>query len=258
MHIFICHSSEYGPLEANIRICENNGFGIELSDFSHISKLDDITLIKNISEKIANITARAIHAPYLGIDPVSNDTAIRETSIHCYQKVYETAAFLKVRHIICHPAYDPDMFYPLAWIKETRRFWSAFLTDKDPEVHFHLENVMDSSPEMLRDLVAQVNQPNLNINLDIGHVNVYSKIELTEWISTLGKMIGYVHLHHNHAAEDEHIGLGRGNIPLPQVLDKLQKQSPKAIWAIEAGGAGTLQSIRWLGQHGYIKHEIRD
>ncbi len=256
MNIFICHSSTFGPLEDTVRLCEDNRFGLELSDFSRIDALHDSSIIRYAREQMEKIIHRAIHGPYLGIDPVSKEAMTRNTSIRCYQKVYDIAVALQINHIILHPAYNPDVFSPHDWIEEMSIFWSNFLIGKSPDVRFHLENVMDAGPEMLLQLVSQVNQLNLDINLDIGHVHVYSKSSLSKWISTLGNKIGYVHLHDNHGKEDEHLGLGRGNAPLLAACRQLHKQSPRAVWAVEAGGTGTMQSLYWLHEHGFISHEI--
>jgi len=59
-----------------------------------------------------------------------------------------------------------------------------------------------------------------------------------------------VHIHDNHGETDEHLGLGKGNIPLEAVFSDLKKHSPDAIWALEAEGDGLLQSIRWLKDKG--------
>jgi len=254
--IFVCHSSKFGPLEDTVRLCQANRFGLELSDFSRIEALHDGCLINDVQEQLINILHRAIHGPYLGIDPVSKEAMVRETSIRCCQKVYDIAVALQINHIILHPAYNPEVFSPPDWIDKMSIFWSGFLKGKSPDIHFHLENVMDAGPEMLLQLISQVNQVNLDINLDIGHVHVYSRSSLSEWISFLGNRIGYVHLHDNHGKEDEHLGLGRGNVPLTDACRELQIHSPGAVWAVEAGGAGTMQSLYWLQEHGFIGHEI--
>ncbi len=253
VNLFICHSSEFDSLEAIVRICETNRYGIELSDFARSDTLEDRELIKRTADKIAGISRRAIHGPYLGIDPVHRNAAVRETSIRCYERVYDLAVHLKAAHVILHPAYNPALYAPDEWIAETSRFWSSFLADKTPDIGFHLENVMDAGPDMLWQLVTQINRPNLDINLDIGHVHVYSKAALGEWISVSGAKIGYTHLHDNHGKVDEHIGLGWGNIPLSGALRELRAHCPDAVWSIEAGGPGTEQSLLWLQQQGFIE-----
>lgn len=249
---YICQSSKFGSLEDTVRLCETNGYGIELSDFSDIAVLSDSSLIRTIACRINRITGRALHGPYLEMNPVSEDIIVRNNTLNCFRMVYDRACDLQIKHIILHPVFNPLVFSPQEWIKKSVVFWKEYLKGKSAEIHFHLENVMDAGPEVLLELVKRVNQPNLDINLDIGHVHAYSKVPLPTWISTIGQRIGYVHLHDNNGQADEHIGLGQGNLPLEEVCRFLQYYAPEAIWAIESGGIGTTQSLTWLYQHGFI------
>ncbi len=254
--LYICHSSEFCTLEDTAHLCKSNGFGIELSDFSNMMVLSDSNRIQIIASCIHQITGRAMHGPYLGMDPVSEDVAVSDSTIKCFNEVYNTAHRLNVRHVILHPVFNPLVFSLQTWIKRSVSFWGTFLEDKSPDVCFHLENVMDSGPEILCALVSEVNRPNLDINLDIGHVHAYAKTPLLKWISSLGPKIGYVHLHDNHGQKDEHIGLGQGNLPLKEVCQSLQYYAPAAIWAIESGGIGRIQSLSWLYQHEFINQSL--
>ena len=69
----------------------------------------------------------------------------------------------------------------------------------------------------------------------------------------LGSRIGYVHLHDNQGKEDEHLGLGRGSIPMVETLHCLQECCPQAVWAIEAHELGIEQSIEWLDARGFLE-----
>lgn len=254
--LYICHSSEFCTLEDTAHLCKSNGFGIELSDFSNMMLLSNTNRIQTIAGCIDQIPERAMHGPYLGMDAVSEDAAVSDSTIKCFNEVYNTAHCLNVRHIILHPAFNPLVFSPQIWLRRAVSFWEAYLKDKSPDIRFHLENVMDADPEILYALVSEVNRPNLDINLDIGHVHAYAKTPLLKWISSLGPKIGYVHLHDNHGQIDEHIGLGEGNLPLKEAFQSLQYYAPAAIWSIESGGIGRTQSLAWLYQHGFIEQAL--
>ena len=73
----------------------------------------------------------------------------------------------------------------------------------------------------------------------------------------MGKRIGYVHLHDNHGENDEHLGLGQGNIPMKEICHALEQYAPDAIWAIEAEGKDVLQFLEWLHEHGFIKNKLK-
>ncbi len=109
--------------------------------------------------------------------------------------------------------------------------------------------MLEEGPSVLCGILDQVNNPNLHANLDIGHAHCNSCTPVLQWIESLGNRIGYVHLHDNHGELDEHLGLGKGNIPMQDVCRTLEECSPDAIWAIEAEGDGILESLEWLDKH---------
>jgi len=61
-----------------------------------------------------------------------------------------------------------------------------------------------------------------------------------------------VHLHDNRGEQDEHLGLGKGSIPVEIVCQALEEHAPHAVWAIEAEGDGVRQSLDWLVSHGFL------
>jgi len=58
-----------------------------------------------------------------------------------------------------------------------------------------------------------------------------------------------------HGETDEHLGLGKGNISLVEVLAALKEYAPNAIWAIEANLDDMEDSILWLKEKGLCMGE---
>lgn len=251
--IFLSHHPQFSPLSEIVALCQSNGFGIELAAFSNIEIVNNPTQIDFHQAVISSVPQRSIHGPYLDLYWGSPDKAMREKTQRCFERVYQTSLRLKARHIIFHHNYDPSSCTSVQWLKYSREFWQKYLAGKSTEIQIHLENVMDESPELLSELVRQVARPNLNIALDIGHVHAYSKKPLLEWIEVLRNQIGYVHLHDNHGLEDEHLGLGEGNLPLIETMKALNFYAPDAIWSLESGGARIYRSIEWLVENGYTR-----
>ena len=116
----------------------------------------------------------------------------------------------------------------------------------------YLENMLEEGPSVLCGILDQVDNPNLHANLDIGHAHCNSTTPVVQWVASLGDRIWYVHLHDNNGDDDEHLGLGQGNILIQHVCDALEEYAPDAIWAIEAEGPGVLQSLEWLDKHRFL------
>lgn len=61
----------------------------------------------------------------------------------------------------------------------------------------------------------------------------------------------HVHLHNNVGDWDLHDPLGKGTIPMEQVLDTLLEQCPTATYTIE--NQDCAPSLDWLAQRGYLE-----
>ncbi len=247
--LFLSHHPQFSPLSEIVSLCQADGFGIEMSAFSELEIVNDPAQVGIHLKAISGIAGRSLHGPYLDLYPGSPDRSMRRQTFGYFDKVYQAALVLDARHIIFHHNYDPSACTPHEWLTNSRNFWLTFLESKAGDITIHLENIMDDSPEMIIELVRSLNCPYFDVALDIGHVHTYSRRTLSYWIGQLQEMIGYVHLHDNYGSMDEHLGLGKGNIPLIETLDNLNFFAPGAVWAIEAGGPRMLQSIEWLKHH---------
>ena len=89
------------------------------------------------------------------------------------------------------------------------------------------ENIFEEAPETLRMLVKEINSPNLGVCFDTGHFNLFSKVPLEKWFEEIGDNIIEVHLHDNTGSNDDHLGIGDGNIDF-DLFFSLLKNSPLA------------------------------
>ena len=75
-----------------------------------------------------------------------------------------------------------------------------------------------------------------------------------DWIKTLNKRIGYMHMHNNHGkistvSNDEHNGFYDGTIDMKKVMRLVKKHCPKAIMAIETGFNDAEEAIIFLKKY---------
>ena len=115
----------------------------------------------------------------------------------------------------------------------------------------YLENVMENSPELLRDIVTGVNDRRLRACLDVGHAFSHGPgAPLTEWIDALAPYLAHVHIHSNDGGTDRHLPLGEGKIPMRRIIDRILTLAPEATFTVENMFAAT--SIAWLREKDYI------
>ena len=119
---------------------------------------------------------------------------------------------------------------------------------------YALENVMDETPQLMTDIVRQVDDPRLGLCLDVGHANTCaSRTPPMEWIAPMAPYLRHVHLHNNVGDWDLHSSLGEGSIPMQQILAALLEQCPASTWTIE--NQDCAPSLAWLAQQGYLSEE---
>ena len=111
--------------------------------------------------------------------------------------------------------------------------------------------MLEWDPALLADLIDAIGRPWVDVNLDVGHVHCNSKAGMESWVRVLGRRIGYVHLHDNHGAEDEHLAFGKGTLPMRETLLMLEEASPSAPWCVEVNTECLEESLQWLERNGF-------
>ena len=72
-----------------------------------------------------------------------------------------------------HGGYTPWFKYPVWYVSQSIAFWKEFLKE-DPGVDIMLENVLETTPDLIVDIVEGINDPRFRMCFDVGHINAYS------------------------------------------------------------------------------------
>lgn len=237
-------------IEQVLPLVKQHGLGIELSSFSHPPLLEHPdALVKQHQQWLEGFNgARSIHGAFFHLIPGAIDPLIRQATATRMRQAVGFAQAINARHLIFHHGYYARARFDAAWVARSAAFWRDILTLVPDCLTIHLENAHEISPDLQLALIDEVNDPRLGICLDIGHAHAFSQRTVTDWITTLGRRITYVHLHDNDGSGDQHLALGKGTIPLVDVLTALDTHAPQATWMIETEAAS---SLRWLADHGY-------
>lgn len=239
-------------------LCVANHWGIEIQSFydpDFIRRTPDAIPIHR--QAIEKIELRSLHGPFGDLCPGSFDSMVRDVARNRFEMAYDIAVQLDITNIVLHHGYVPGTSSPAGWLSRCTHFWKDFLDSKSAEMKFHVENMLESDPYLLSDVIESINKENVDVCLDIGHAHCHSKIPVVKWIEIFRTHIGYVHLLDNFGEKDEHLGLGEGNIPMVDVCNALCEYAPDAIWAIEAEGLGIQKSLVWLEENGFIEHKTK-
>lgn len=166
-----------------------------------------------------------LHAPFFDLNIGARDSRIRHVSFERLIWALEAAAILKSTIVVIHPGYGPWVlshnFEP--WLKRATPMLHK-LCEHAASLNLKIafENIYDSKPDDLLQLIQTVNVPHAGICFDVGHFNVFSKLPMSEWLDKIGNHIFECHLHDNDRSADQHLSVGDGNIDYGPLRDWLQ------------------------------------
>ncbi|MBR5572794.1 MAG: sugar phosphate isomerase/epimerase [Oscillospiraceae bacterium] len=228
------------------------GLGVELAQFCTAWNMDERFSetdreVQETRQGIANIT---LHGPFNELFPCAIDKKARELAALRYGQAIDLAKRYGAKKVILHGGYNPWIYYPEWYVSESTVFWKDFLSKRDDNVTVVLENVLETEPQWLVDIVRGVDDPRLRLCLDIGHVNAYSKVPLTDWLALWAPYVGHFHIHNNDGSEDRHGGLREGNIPMKEFLLRAEELCPAATYTLELLQAEP--SVQWLIENGLL------
>lgn len=221
------------------------GLGIEIAQYCTAWNMDDEfrqvdPVVRKTLKGIGNCV---LHGPYNELFPCAIDRRARALAAERYRQAIDLAKRYGAGKVIIHGGYHPWIYYPVWYVEQSVLFWKDFLKE-DPGVQIVLENVLETEPQWLLDIVRGVDDPRLRLCLDVGHVNAYSGIPVTDWLEQWAPWISHFHIHNNDGSADTHSSLDQGTIPIRELLDRAQTLCPEATYTLEL--TETEKSVRWL------------
>ena len=225
------------------------GLGVELAQFCLAENMDKTPPDVQASLDAAlEVPRRVLHAPFAELCPAAIDPLVREIA---KQRFLQAAALAKrygAEKMVVHSGFIPLVYYPEWFAPQSAAFWREFLNDVDG-LTLCVENVMETSPDALRQIAEQVNDPRLRICFDVGHAFCQSG-DLAPWLDALAPYSSHVHLHNNHGSFDEHLGLPDGTLDMAAVIRQLEALAPQATYTLEVRSARA--SVEWLLKEGLL------
>ena len=225
------------------------GLGVELAQFCLAKNMDKTPPDVQASLDAAlEVPRRVFHAPFAELCPAAIDPLVREVAKRRYLQAAALAKRYGAEKMVVHSGFIPLVYYPEWFAPQSAAFWREFLNDVDG-LTLCVENVMETSPDALRQIAEQVNDPRLRICFDVGHAFCQSG-ELAPWLDALAPYSSHVHLHNNHGTFDEHLGLPDGTLDMAAVIRQLEALAPQATYTLEVRSARA--SVEWLLKEGLL------
>lgn len=185
-----------------------NGLGIEIKapKEKQLENFDaTVGELKEVLEGFPNKIS--VHAPCYDLNIISVDPKIREISRERFEQALEIAQAARADTIVFHTSND-NFKLPSARNKakeELVEFWSEFVKKlEELNITAMLENVLEASPELIQQVVKEVNSPYLKTCFDTGHALINSSLQPEIWFEKFKDSLGHIHIHNNDGEGDLH------------------------------------------------------
>src|SRR6056297_96500 len=210
--------------------CKKNNFGFEIEAFTkpkifyEKSKLNrEINIYKKELSGINNFYS--LHGPFYGMKSHYLDkdllTVVEKRIRQSLNVSTEVGAELIVFHTGINPIITSDGYSELV-IERQAKFWNKIVNEYE-NINICVENMWEQDTKLFEMLFDRVNSNNFKLCLDIGHLNVFSKVPLKKWFDILKNEIIHLHIADNYGKKDEHNALGDGNIDWDKVFNLIDE-----------------------------------
>jgi sugar phosphate isomerase/epimerase len=189
-----------------------------------LDRLDD-TALRRVGAVLANAgLAVTVHGPFLDLNPGAIDPLVHGVTARRYGQALQAALLLGARLIVFHPGYDIWRYgeQQHLWLEQNLRFWPPLLEiAAKGGCQLTLENIFESDPLLLKQLLTTLASPWLGHCFDVGHWRLFASVSLADWFATLGEELRHLHLHDNFGVKDDHLPMGEGSIDFQPLLTHL-------------------------------------
>ena len=223
------------------------GLGLEISEFCTAWNLDDEfpAADRIVCQELRGIQRATMHAPYNEHFPCAIDRRARALAKDRYLQSIEVAAGYGIHKLVIHAAYDPHLYFPEWFVPQSAAFFRELMPLVPENVTLCLENVLETEPELIGDIVRQVDDKRLRMCLDTGHAEAYSHHHPDYWVEHCQDILDHFHVHNNDGHRDLHGPLYEGTIPMRRLLEQIQSLCPGASVTLELPqGEGSLLWLR--------------
>ena len=183
------------------------------------------------------------HGPFMDLAPGGLDERIREVTAWRLQQTMELVPVFRPQSVVFHTGYDERRYHAhrAEWLSGSLATWEPLVQQaEEMGVVIHLENVYEQTPEMILTLIEEMDSENLGFCLDMGHMNVFGEVTLSEWLDALGPHLKEVHLHDNNGHSDSHGPIGSGTAPFKELFQYLHDQEKRPVVTLEPHEEATL------------------
>jgi len=209
-----------------------------VDDGFHTLNKQRVSVLKNVGESYG--LKYSVHAPFADINIASPSKPMLKAMLERLEKSISYASALNAYMWVFHPGLKTgvSMFYPgMDWLQNLKTTRSLIKIASDYGVKIAVENVPEPYPFLMKsveDFTKFYEEINEDIGLvfDVGHANLNGQIE--RFLTVFEDKIVHIHAHDNDGKDDQHLGIGLGNIDWKNVANALGRIFYDKIVIIES------------------------
>ena len=201
-----------------------------------------------------------MHGPFYNLAYHSRDPMVREVAEKRMRQGLRIASALDARFIVFHSTYSQFVAikdYYMRWPSDAMQGLPEIVKEaQDRNILMVIENIWDDVPLALKYLIDKVQSDFLKICIDVGHLNIFSKVPLKEWFETLWENIAHFHIHNNFGTFDSHNALNDGAFDFEKLFSLISKYNIDATYTIEVEKLESVEpSIIYLEKLGILESD---
>jgi len=221
-------------------LAEASGAGLELQAFAEPAALNGgwREILNNHKRQLKNFKGDlGFHGAFYDMSSASRDPEIVELTRKRYRQNLVAAGELGARYVVLHLNYLGPMnllgYHP-DWHRRQVEFWSDFIEEvEEVGIPVLLENSWEHSPEIILDVIREVNSSFLRTCLDVAHATLYSKVPFRQWLDAVEPYLECCHLNDHDGKHDLHLPLGQGVVDYNDVMVNLDALDRKPYYCLE-------------------------
>lgn len=218
-------------IESCVELAQAHGLGIEVMAFSTPHVLDNNweATLQDHQSLLATVPGPiTVHGPFMDMAPGSPDRRINAVCMDRYQHAIRIAADLGAEKIVFHANFIAaihNITYRRNWHERNVVFWAEIAEyARDFDVIVTIENMWEFDPNIIGDILAEVDHPNLKACLDVGHAHLFGQdYPFETWLLTFGPWLSHMHMNNTEGKLDTHNALNEGIIDYERILERIRR-----------------------------------
>ncbi|MEA2063008.1 MAG: sugar phosphate isomerase/epimerase family protein [Gemmatimonadota bacterium] len=263
MQIKYFASVSYTEVTAAVEMVKPLGMHLEIEvmDPRWILEVCELPVVGKLGGTLNNNGIRVnVQGPFLDLAPGSLDTFIRDHTRKLFLRTLDIAEHLGARYVTFYSGYNPLLHSAVVeqWLEVCLPLWRevAEAAEKCGTIVL-ISNLFEQGPEIQLRIIEACKGLPLGACLDLAHAFIYSNKKITAWVRALEEHLKLAHLNDTKGRDDEHLAVGRGNIPFKDFYNACLKREVKSDMVFKMPLDQALQSLRTVHSLGLGQYQMK-